>query len=314
MSKPKIVCLGGGNAMPKGVLNQLKKYPVSISAICAMLDTGGSSGRLRKDYRVSSPGDIRRALIALANTSPVIENLFNYRFETGDLAGHNFANLLIMALEFNTNGYKETISELKNLLKIEHQVLPATLDKSDIYAELEDGRIIRGETNIDRPKHDGGLKIKQVFLRPEASAYPESITALNQADMIVIGPGDLYSTIAQILLINEIPNAIRNSKAKVVYLCNLMTKHGETNDFTVFDFANQIEDWLEHELDFVLYNNNFPKQRIEKYKGFHPELIDRVRMGARLNRDKFVGENLIYNDGLIEHDPEKVAKALMNLL
>ena len=167
-----IVCLGGGNAMPKAVLTGLKKYPLKLSVICAMLDSGGSAGRLRKDYKIVSPGDIRRAFIALANTSPIIKDLFNYRFETGQLKGHNFANLLITALELSTNDYEKTRQELKKILNISHEVLPATLDKSNLYAILENGKIISGETNIDVPKHNKNLKIKKVFIKPKAKALP----------------------------------------------------------------------------------------------------------------------------------------------
>ena len=215
-----IVCLGGGNAMPKAVLTGLKKYPIKISVICAMLDSGGSTGRLRKDYKIISPGDIRRALLALSNTSPIIANLFNYRFQAGALKDHNFANLLITALELTTNNYEKTIKEVRKILNVKHQVLPSTLDKANLCAVLESGKIIIGETNIDNPKHNGRLRIKKVFLRPKAKAYSKSLEALRLADLIVIGPGDLYSSLAQILLTVGIPEAIKKSKGKKVYICN----------------------------------------------------------------------------------------------
>jgi len=311
MENKHIVCLGGGNAMPKAVLTGLKNHPVRISVICAMLDSGGSSGRLRRDYAIVSPGDLRRALIALANTSPAIENLFNYRFQVGELAGHNFANLLIAALELSTKDYEKTIDELRKILNVEHQVLPVTLDKSNLFAVLENGQVIEGETNIDKPKHNGSLKIKKVYLKPKTKAYPKALQALRGADLITIGPGDLYSTIAQILLVKGVSEAILKSKAKKVYLCNLMTKYGETNNFTVLDFANQIEEWLRGPLDFVFYNNFLPeKERIENYKRQHPELLELVKINKNLAKKKFIGENLLYEKGPIEHDPEKVSKII----
>ena len=313
--KLKIACLGGGNAMPKAILSGLKRYPVEISVICAMLDSGGSSGRLRKDYKILSPGDIRRALITLANTSPVIENLFNYRFQFGELAGHNLANLLITALELTTDDYEKTINELRKILNVSHQVLPVTLDKSNLCAILENGKIIQGETNIDRPKHDGNLKIKEVYLEPKARAYPKTLEAIKEVDLITIGPGDLYSTLAQILLVEGISKAILESKAKKLYLCNLITKFGETNDFSVLDFTNQIEKWLGGSLDFVLYNNFFPeKERIEKYKKEHPELLQMVKVNKNLPEGKFISKNLLYEKDLVEHDPEKVSKILLSLI
>lgn len=300
--------------MPKVILSGLKKYPVKLSAICAMLDSGGSAGRLRRDYKIVSPGDIRRALIALANTSPVIEELFNYRFQTGELKGHNFANLFITALELTTNNYQSVIKEVGKLLNVKHEVLPATLDPAQLYALLENGKVIAGETNIDRPKHNGNLRIKKVFLKPKARAYRPALSAIKKADLILIGPGDLYSSIYQILLTEGIPQAIRKSKAKKIYICNLMTKYGETNNFTVLDFVKEIEKILEVELDYVIYNNFFPKrERIEKYKKKHPELLEMVKVNDNLWPEKFIGKNLLFDEGPIEHDPKKVAKIILNL-
>lgn len=314
--KPSIVCLGGGNALPKAVLSELKKYPVKLSVICAMLDSGGSAGRLRKDYHIVSPGDIRRAFIALANTSPIIEELFNFKFQSGELKGHNFANLLITALELTTNSYEQAIKEVKRILNIEHEVLPVTLSNSNLYAILENGKVISGETNIDIPKHNGDLKIKKVFLKPKAKAYPRVIEALNNADLITIGPGDLYSSLAQILLTDGVPEAIQKGKAKKVYICNLMTKYGETNNFSVFDFTNEIEKYLGTKLDYVIYNTKIPSaKRLAAYKKNHRELLDLVKFDQNLSRDKkFIGVNLLSVYGPIVHDPDKLAKVLVSLI
>jgi len=312
---PKIVCLGGGNAMPKAVLVGLKKYPLKLSVICAMLDSGGSAGRLRKDYKIISPGDIRRAFIALANTSPVIEDLFNYRFQSGLLKGHNFANLLIAALEFSTGDYEKTIKEVSRLLNVKHQVLPSTLDKANLYAVLENGQIVKGETNIDIPKHNGNLKIKRVFLRPKAKAYSKALEAINKADLIIIGPGDLYSSLSQILLTEGISQAIRKSKAKKVYICNLMTKYGETNNFRVLDFVQEIEKYLAGELDYVIYNTKKPSpQRLAICKKTHPELLDLVEFNKNLSQNKkFIGVDLLTKSGDIIHDPKKLAKIILSI-
>ncbi len=311
--KRRFVCIGGGNAMPRSVLSQLKREPVSISAICAMLDSGGSAGRLRKDYQINSPGDIRRALLALANTSQIVENLFNFRFEGGDLKGHNFANLFITALELSTNSYEETIKEIRKLLNIEHEVLPATLDRSEVCAILENGKKIIGETNIDIPKHEGSLKIKKVFLEPEAKAYPLALKAIEKADMIVIGPGDLYSSLAQVLLTKGMSQSINRSKAKKVYISNLMTKHGETDDYSVSDFTQKIEEMIEGSIDYVLYHNlKISSKRVGEYRKKSPELLEPV-LAVDCENDKFIGMDLINSRGDIIHDAKKLVKALMSL-
>ncbi len=310
--KKRYVCLGGGNAMPRAVLSELKKEPVFISAICAMLDSGGSAGRLRREYKINSPGDIRRAFLALAKTSPVVENLFNFRFEGGDLKGHNFANLFITALELSTNDYKKTINEIKRILNIEHEVLPATLDRSELYATLQNGRIIKGESNIDIPKHRGALKIKKVFLKPKAKAYPLTIRALKKADVIVIGPGDLYSSLAQILLVEGIAETIKKSKAKKIYVCNLMNKHGETNGYSVRDFADKIEFLIGGPVDRVIYNNRkISSARVKKYRKEHPELLDVVAVGE--TNGKFVGADVVKRSGEIIHAPKKLVKTILSV-
>jgi len=307
--------LGGGNAMPKAVLLGLKKYPLKISAVCAMLDSGGSAGRLRRDYKIVSPGDIRRALLALADTSPIIENLFNYRFQVGELKDHNFANLFITALELVTNDYERTMKEVRRILKVKHEVLPSTLGKANLYAILENGKVISGETNIDIPKHNGNLRIKEVFLKPKVKAFPKTVKAIKKADLVVIGPGDLYSSLAQIFLTEGIPEAMAKTRAKKALICNLMTKYGETNNFSVADFASETEKYLQCPVDYVIYNNHFPDdQGVSVYKKNHPELLELVRPVAKLAKEKFLGKDLISEDSLVEHDPEKVARILISLL
>lgn len=312
--KKRFVCMGGGNAMPRSVLAELKKKPVSISAICAMLDSGGSAGRLRKDYKINSPGDIRRAFLALANTSPAVESLFNFRFEGGDLKGHNFANLFITALELSTNDYEKTIKEIKRLLNIEHEVLPSTLDRSELYAVLENGKTIKGETNIDIPKHSGKLKIKKVFLKPRAKAYPQALQAVKKADIIVIGPGDLYSSLAQILLTEGMADSLRNSKAKKIYICNLMNKYGETNDYSVEDFTDKIEKLIGGQVDRVIYNNKkILPQRVSRFRKKNPELLSPVIMKSKPDGKKFIGADVVTASGDIIHDPKKLVKAILKI-
>ena len=301
--------------MSKAGLSELKKYPVKLSVISATLDSGGSAGRLRKDYKIISPGDIRRALIALSNTSPAIEELFDFRFKTGELAGHNFANLLIASLELSTNNYEHALKELHKILNVKHEVFPVTLQGAQLCAELEGGKIIKGETNIDVPKHNGKIKIKRVFLEPRAKAYPKALDAIKSADAIIIGPGDLYSSLAQILLVEGIAGALRRSKGKKIFICNAMTKFGETNDFCVSDFAKEIEKLFGGKLDYVIYNKKNPEpKRLARYKKEHPELMGAVYCGNGLSKDKkFIGTDLLSASGPIVHDPKKLIKVIKKI-
>jgi len=313
MSK-NVVCFGGGNAMPKAVLAGLKNYPVKITAICSALDSGGSSGRLRKDFKIISFGDIRRTLISLSEAPTEIKEIFNFRFEEGELKGHNLGNLFLTALFLFKKNYSDLLKEIKKILNISHDVFPTTLSNSNLFAVLENGKIIEGEKNIDIPTHKPNSKIKKVFLKPKAIAFRKSVEEIKRADLIIVGPGDLYSSLIQILLVKGIPEAIKKSKAKKVFVCNLMTKKGETNNFSVLDFAREADQYLKGSFDFVIYNNFFPeKRRIKKYRKEHPELLEMVKFEKNLLKTKFISRNLLLKKGPIEHDPKKLAKVLIKL-
>lgn len=303
--------MGGGNAMPKAVLAGLKEYPVKITAISAVFDTGGSTGRLRQGFQTPiSFGDIRRAVLALSEAPKETKDYFSYR----DWDGHVMANAFCTAMAVATGSPEKAINKFVERLKVpsRHQILPATLDDAQLYAVLNNSQTVEGETNIDISKHKG--KIKEVFLKPQAKAYSKTLEAIKQADLIVIGPGDLYSSLAQILLIQEIPETLRKSKAKKVYVANLMTKHGETDDFSVLDSVNEIEKYLGGELDYVIYNNAVPlREKIKETKKENPLLVDYVKFDENLPKDKFLGEDLLPASGLVIHDPQKLAKIIINL-
>jgi uncharacterized cofD-like protein len=312
----KIVCLGGGSAMPKAVLGGLKRYPVKITAVSAMLDSGGSSGRLRKNYQIVSPGDIRRAFLALSDAPEKIKSLFNFRFQTGELKGHNFANLFITALKLSTGSYQKAFDELGRILKVSHQVFPATLSNSHLFAVLENGKTVGGETNIDVPKHKGSFKIKKLFLKPKARAYPRAVEAIKKADAVILGPGDLYSSLAQILLVEGISEAVRKSRAKKIYICNLMTKKGETDNFGVSDFSQEIEKYLGAKIDRVVYNKKKPSgKRLRNYRKVHPEMLELVSFNKGVEKDKkFLGVDVLTVRGEIVHDSQKLSRIIFSLI
>ena len=320
MSKnKKIVCLGGGNAMPSAVLQGLKKYPVNLSAVCAMLDSGGSAGREREIYRTNvSFGDIRRAFLALSESSPGVIETFNIRFKEGPYQGMVVANIFGTAVVKETGDYEKAFEVYREILKVpeQYQVFPSTLDDRHLCAVLENDQVICGEADIDAPKHDGNLKIKEVSLKPlepKAKAYPKAVEEIKKADLIVMGPGDLYSSIIQILLVDGIAEAIRESKAKKIYICNLMTKNGETNGFSVKDFSGEIEKYLKGKVDRVVYNSVKPdEKRLADYKKEHPEFLELVEADKDLDKDKFIGKDLLAKEGALVHDPDKLAKIILN--
>ena len=298
--------------MPKAVLPGLKKYPVKISVVSATLDTGGSSGRLRQGFKTGiSFGDIRRAALALSEADIRTKNYFTYR----DWDGHVMANVFCTAMTAATGSQEAAIQELKNKLKVpkHHEILPVTLDDANICAVLENGQTVIGETNIDIPKHNGGLRIKDVYLEPKARPFPNALKAIEDADLITIGPGDLYSTLAHVLLVDGVAQSIKKSKAKKVYICNLMQKYGETNHFMVQDFVSQIEKFLGGSLDFVIYNKTEPDaQRVALQKKEHPELLNMVE--NRTLDPRFIGADLITSSGSITHDPDKLTKIILSLM
>lgn len=309
----RIVCFGGGNAMPISVLRGLKEKDAEITAVCSVLDSGGSSGRLKKDYGIIAPGDLRRAFLELSDFPKEDKKLFNYHFKEGELAGHNLGNLVFLALCLNKESYHEVFEKLNKLLDDRYKILPSTIHSSELVAVLENGQEIVGETKIDIPRHDTGLKIEKVFLRPAVSACPQTIRRIEEADMVVIGPGDIYSSLMQIFLVDGISRTIKNSRAKRIYVCNLMTKNGESNGFGVEDFVAEVEKYIQCPLDCVLFQNKKPgEERVRKYKEKHKELLEPVE--CRTPLPNFLGKDIMTDEGDILHDPKKLANIIFSLM
>ncbi len=319
MPKKKIVCIGGGSAMPKAVLVELKKYPVKISTMAAMLESGGSSGQLRTDFNVLPSGDLRRQLLALSEAPEWKKELFKFRlgrevFDDGHM-GHSFGNVFISGLEYILKDFRKVLKITHDFLKVEGEVLPVTIEKGHIYAILENDETIFGEDEIDVPrKHDPNLKIKEISLTSKVKTYPPTLRVIKEADLIIIGPGDLYSSLIPCFLPGGMARAIQNSKAKKVYISNLLRKRGETNDFTVLDFVKEIERYLGMPLDFVIYNTKKPSpKRLAAYRKEHPEFLGLVKVNKNLPRKKFIGKNILLSSGPIIHDPDKLVKTLLKL-
>src|ERR1035437_8639171 len=227
------------------VLSGLKKYNVELAAIITMMDSGGSSGKLRDELGVLPPGDVRQCLVALAKSSKLLREMFNYRFDEGGLKGHTFGNIFLSTLTTTTGSMKMAIEEVGKILRIQGRVIPVTYNKSDLCIELEDGSIIEGETHIDEVEsREQRARIIRAFLKPEAKANPDAIEAIKDADAIIIGPGDLYTSIIPNLLVKGIQPAIKASKGKKIYVLNLMTKYGQTTRHTAKDHVKDLEQYV----------------------------------------------------------------------
>ncbi len=310
-----IVVIGGGTGTFV-VLNALKTQPVHLTAIISMADDGGSTGILRDQYGVLPPGDVRRALVALSESSDTLRELFNYRFSDGGLYGHTLGNLFISALEKITGSFALALREASNILNINGEVVPVTYDDVRLVARLVNGKIIRGESNIDIPKTPHRAPIREVWLEPEAHLNPSVRRVLRNADLIVFGPGDLYTSVIPNLLIRGMPEEIKRSKATKVYICNLMTKAGETDHFTAENFVREVERYLgKNVLDYAVFNNKKPIDRvIKRYQRENAEFVA-PPAAQRKGKPKFILRNLITVDKLVRHDFQKrLPKVLLSLL
>ncbi len=290
-----------------------------------MADDGGSAGRLRDELGVLPPGDIRQCLVALSEADLILRDLFNYRFDGGDLEGHSFGNLFISAFEKITGSFDKAIEEISNVLKIRGRVLPITLDKVWLRAKLENGTELKGENEINNSWLLSKFGIRKLFLNPQAKANFKAIQAILEANVIVVGPGNLYCSIIPNLLVKGIPEAIRKSKALKIYNCNLMTKHGHTDGFSVSNFVETVEKFLGGKIfDYVVFNNKKPLPALLKKYSSEGEWV--FPDSKALKEKRFVGANLVspkiylqnpadkLKRTLIRHDPDKLAKTIISLI
>ena len=310
---PRIVVIGGGTGV-FSALSGLRDHPVELTAVVSMADDGGSSGALREEFGILPPGDIRRALVALASSdNKRLSELFNYRFAEGGFNGHAFGNIMLAALERLTGSFEQAVEEAARMLGAKGTVLPVTLDKVGLCAELEDGTVIRGETNIDIPKHNGALRVNRVWLEPEAKIASKVRQALKAADLIVIGPGDLYTSVVPNLLVKGMADAIRRSRAKKAYVVNIMTKWGETHGFFAGDFVRAVQAHLgKGVLDYAVVNNaRVSHERLKRYEEEHAVLVEPRDLPADV---EVVRGGLLRRQGFIRHDPVRLASALISLI
>ena len=262
-TRKRIVVLGGGTGSFV-TLYGLKHYPVDLTAIVTMTDSGGSTGKLRDQYGVLPPGDVRQALIALSDSDQIWRELFLYRFENGDFQGHNFGNIFLTVLEKLTQSFEKSIELAQTVLKTRGNVIPVTLEKTHINAKLVDGSIVKTEALIDEKVKRA--PIAKLFFNHRAKVNPKAIYHLKRADLIIVAPGDLYTSILPLFTFKEIVRYFKNSKAKKAMILNLMNKLGQTDDFTAVDFLKRYEKSLGADpFDYVIANNATVSPDIAKH-------------------------------------------------
>lgn len=322
----RVVVIGGGTGSFV-LLSGLKRYTQHITALVNMSDDGGSTGQLRDELGVLPPGDARQCLVALSDSEKV-RDLFNYRFEEGSLKGHAFGNLFLTALEKMTGNFAEAVELASEVLSVTGTVLPVTLSNVTLCMRTADGTVTKGEHKIELANFDSSRP--ELWLEPDPKLNPAAIVALEQADMIVIAPGDIYNSLGPALIVPGLGEALCRSKAKKVYVCNLVTKPGQSDGFKAHDFADEIERFIGQPcLDWVLYNDKPPSEELlEKYahEGEYAVEVDTKAFEDAHYRSK--GSALISNGitsepsaadaiahmrSYIRHDPDRIARELMRL-
>lgn len=326
--KPNIVCIGGGTGTFVA-LKGLKHFPYNLSAIVTMSDSGGSNKRIRDEFGLLPTSDLRQCFVALSDENGgagALRKLFMYRFEKGQgISGMTFGNLFMAALADILGSQEEAIRQTGKILRINGTVIPVSFTETNLFAEYEDGHVLSEEHLIDEPDHDGSMKITNVYLKPQAEANPEALKAIAHADVIVMGPGDLYTSLLPNLLVSGIPETIAASKAKKVYVVNLMTKWGQTYNYTATDHVESINKHIQNTLDYVIVNTApLPENALALYlKEQEQPVVDDLKKGesytvvradlvSRALMSKAKSDALVRS--LIRHDSEKLAEVITGLL
>ncbi|MFC5450897.1 gluconeogenesis factor YvcK family protein [Paenibacillus aestuarii] len=310
---PRIVVIGGGTGLSV-MLRGLKEKPVDITAIVTVADDGGSSGILRNEMQMPPPGDIRNVLTALADVEPLLSMILQYRFQAGTgLAGHSLGNLILAALTDITGDFVTAVQEMNRVFAVKGRVLPASSHAIVLKAEMEDGTLVTGESKI--PLAEG--RIKRVYIEPaNVTPLAEAVHAIREADAILCGPGSLYTSLLPNLLVPQVAQEIMKSEAVKIFICNVMTQPGETDDYSVSDHLDAIYDHLGHHLfDYVIVNNGeIPPQVQAKYaeqgsKAVHLDLDEVTKRGYQV-----IADRLVLFRTYLRHDAEKLSDHIYQLV
>jgi len=310
----KVVVLGGGTGAST-LIRGLKQFPIDLSAIISVCDDGKSTGILREEFNIPAVGDIRRVLVALSETEPLVMELFNYRFNTtSDLDGHTVGNLLLTAMAEITGNLSDGIEALSKVLNLKGKVIPLTEDNVVLMGEMTDGSIIEGEHNITMAKK----KINKVYYKEEATPTKEAIQAIKEADLIILSMGSLFTSIIPNLICDDIIKALDESDAKIMYACNMMTQPGETDNFTVSDHVKLLNEYLgKHKVDVVIANSgDIDSELAKKYETLEqkdPVIFDKEELD-KLNCDVINDNFFTVTNNLIRHDVIKLSLRIFSYL
>jgi uncharacterized cofD-like protein len=315
----KIVTIGGGTGN-FAVLKGLKNYPIDISAIVSMADDGGSTGILRDELGVLPPGDVRQCLVALSGSSKLMRSLMNYRFEQGGLVGHSFGNLLLSALEKVTGSFEKAVEEVRKILFIKGKVIPVTTHQVRLKMLLKSGKLIEGEKDVYLSQEiENGYD--SVYLDPYPIANQHAINEIMKGDLVVIGPGGLYTSLIPNLLVKGIVEALKLTKAKKVLVVNLMNRKGQTSNFKVSDYLLEFKRFIGEDIfDFILVNNKLPPKKLVQLYAKEGALVEndlsdsRVRLSPLLGPLQQVFAKDLLQRSLIRHDSIKLAQELVNIV
>lgn len=310
----RIVVVGGGTGLST-LLRGLKNFPCDIDAIVTITDEGGSSGILREELNVPPPGDIRNNLVALANDEDILSKVFSYRFQNGSLSGHPVGNIILAALTKITGSFTEAVSRMSDILAIKGRVLPVSNDMARLIARFDDGVIIKGETQIVEYGKKTLRKITELKLTKPITLNPAAKEAIEKADILVLGPGSLYTSIIANLIVEGFSEAVANTMAQKIYIANIMTQPGETHNYTLRDHVQEIEKYLGMKIDYIVHS--FPPMEpviLEKYriKGSVPVKNDLLEMESRIIQGHF-SSIVLDEDYRIRHDSFLLAKAIFDL-
>lgn len=307
----KIVGIGGGTGLST-LLEGLKYWTKDITAIVTVTDDGGSSGRLRKDFNILPPGDIRNCIVSLAEPNSLISELFQYRFKgKSDLSGHSFGNLFITAMTEITGSFAKGILEASHVLAIKGKVLPSTLENVVLGAKFTDGVQVLGQTKIVAYSNP----IEKVFLVPDnPPAYTGVLKTFKEADIIILGPGSLFSSIIPNLLVKGVAQSIKKSKARKIYICNIMTQPGETDNFTVADHLFAVEKYLGCNIDYLIINSGKISENLIKKHVRKNSFVVVDDSNKLIDKNRIIREDIVSNKDHVRHDPEKISRVIFESL